>query len=1017
VRGQLKVLSAFAVLFAFLILGVTFASAVAPTVTVDNASAVSYTSAHVSGEVDPQGQSTTYRFQYITEAQVQENLANFLPEFEGASTGPEATIEGAAQPVAGDLTNLTPATTYHLRLVAENADGSVEAIAASTFPTLAVAAPTVSIDPVTTITDSAAHFSGDINPGAPPGNPSGFDVNWHFECDPDCPGLVGGTISADSSPHQVSADATGLNPGTTYEVRLVASNAGGPATAGLEDFSTATVAPEIQGSQATALSTEATLKAQINPGGLATKYHFEYGTSASYGSSTEERTLAAGGSTVNVKADLFGLSPATTYHFRVVASNSLGSVKSNDLNITTLSSASGGGCSNESIRIQQQATSLPDCRAYEQASPVDKNNADVTPGFVTSQSSPDGNRLAFGSTGGFAGTRSVQAITSYITTRSPDAWSTVGIEPPTTTTTIATFAGLYGAFSSDLSRGIFAAPDPPLVPGAPTGRIAGSQIFNLYSRDNEDDAYELLTPNRPYDDDGANVPEVTGGSSDFSVVAFDSQDALTPNAPFGPENQAYEWRAGDIRLVGILPNGSVAPGGANVGFPIAVMTPANTVSADGSKVFFRSPAAQNPLQVSGSYELYVREDGETTTQISASRRTPVDPNGPGSALFWGASASGGDVVFTDTEKLTDDATADPANLFGDLYKYDTDAGELLDLSVDNNDPEGADVQGVVGTADGDASYVYFVAKGTIVDGEGEAGQPNLYVGHAGTTHYITTLSPGDSKDWEFSPRNRTARISSDGERLAFVSSAPLTGYDNHVAQGESCGKGAFGVPLPAACPQVFLYDADADRLSCLSCRQDGSRPEAASGLGSPGASSVLFGGLSIHEPNNFSTDGKRLYFESADALLPQDSNGTNDVYQWQAGRIGLVSDGNGLHASTFADASASGDDVFIATADRLVSQDQDNNIDVYDARVGGGISSQNQLPPAPPCQGEECRRPPAGAPRIQVPASSTLSGPINPARRGHKKRHPKRKPTHHHRKRQHKAHQGKRGVRSGKQRQ
>src|ERR1700761_6130655 len=105
-----------------LVLGVALADASAPTVTIGATTEVSYVTAHVEGTVDPGGEPTTWRFQYVTEAQFQENLANSLPPFEGAATGLEGSTE-TAEPLSGDLTGLAANTTYHLRLFAENISG------------------------------------------------------------------------------------------------------------------------------------------------------------------------------------------------------------------------------------------------------------------------------------------------------------------------------------------------------------------------------------------------------------------------------------------------------------------------------------------------------------------------------------------------------------------------------------------------------------------------------------------------------------------------------------------------------------------------------------------------------------------------------------------------------------------------------------------------------------------------------------------------------------------------------
>jgi hypothetical protein len=128
---------------------------------------------------------------------------------------------------------------------------------------------------------------------------------------------------------------------------------------------------------------------------------------------------------------------------------------------------------------------------------------------------------------------------------------------------------------------------------------------------------------------------------------------------------------------------------------------------------------------------------------------------------------------------------------------------------------------------------------------------------------------------------------------------------------------------------------------------------------------------------NLSADGNRVFFQTAEALVPQDTNGQTDVYEWEDGRLYLISTGQSSSPSFFGDASADGDDVFFFTRQALVGQDQDNNIDVYDARVGGGIAAQNPLVPVAPCAGEACLAAPGAPPAFSVSSSAAFSGTGN----------------------------------------
>ena len=117
------------------------------------------------------------------------------------------------------------------------------------------------------------------------------------------------------------------------------------------------------------------------------------------------------------------------------------------------------------------------------------------------------------------------------------------------------------------------------------------------------------------------------------------------------------------------------------------------------------------------------------------------------------------------------------------------------------------------------------------------------------------------------------------------------------------------------------------------------------------------------------------------------------------GCLYLISTGKGKEPAFFSDASESGDDAFIFTADQLVAQDKDELIDVYDAKVGGGLPYQSQVE-AKPCEGEACKGLPAVPPAVQSPGSSSFSGPANqkPARHHKKKHHKKKKQQKHHKK-------------------
>lgn len=640
--------------------------------------------------------------------------------------------------------------------------------------------------------------------------------------------------------------------------------------------------------------------------------------------------------------------------------------------------ASAGGCPNEQFRTGLGA-GLPDCRAYEQVSPVDKNGGDVTPNisehlFV---SSTDGGRMSFASTQAYVDALTGAAtVQFYVASRGASGWSSRSLLPSQRAEPFVMTGPVIAAFSSDLSSAILSSggagngghrgqDEPPLVSGEPP------KNENLFVSDTSGNAYQLVdvTPAGVMPS-GAEFDRAT---PDLSHVVFKEEAQLTPSASATTQN-IFEWAGGAVSLVSALPGGGAA---SNASF--------DAVSEDGSRVVFTADDGN----------LYLHENGVPTVQIDASHGS----GGGGAGGFGVASSDGSKVFFTDSAErgLTNDTVAGSGE---NLYEYDVAGATLTDLTPDVH----AEVQGVVG-AGSDGSYLYFVADGSLAAGA-TAGQPNLYLRHSGVTTFIATLKPGaelsdsgDGRDWGMRYR-RSATVTPDGIRLAFDSLASLTGYDNRDA--------TTGEPDT----EVFLYDAVANHLVCASCNPSGDRP-----IG-PSAIRELFSGLNLgpeeSPPHYLYSDGNRLFFNSLDALSPQDSNGKEDVYEYEGGKVSLISSGTSGEFSEFADASASGDDAFFFTDQQLVAQDRDPQFDLYDARVGGGFPAPT-VPAS--CVGESCRQSPVGAPVLGAPGSVTFAGDGNltPAIAAPvlKPRPKAKKPKAKKRRRRAKAKKGARGSRRG----
>ncbi len=180
-------------------------------------------------------------------------------------------------------------------------------------------------------------------------------------CDND-PGSGSGDVA-------VSAAVSGLDPITVYHFRIVASNANPGGAAAGPDQTFTTKGPLISATNAKPVTaTTATLNAKLNPQGTPTTYHFEYGPTASYGHSTPESAPLGGTADRSRESEHRRVSPrATTYHFRIVATNADANANGPDATFTTVGTPD--NCPNASLRSGFGAN-LPDCRAYEQASPV-----------------------------------------------------------------------------------------------------------------------------------------------------------------------------------------------------------------------------------------------------------------------------------------------------------------------------------------------------------------------------------------------------------------------------------------------------------------------------------------------------------------------------------------------------------------------------------------------------------------------------------------------------------------------
>ncbi len=875
----------------------------------------------------------------------------------------------------------------------------------------------------------------------------------------------------------------GLAPDTTYHYRLQASNHNGVNTGeALQDQEFHTPGPGVHGEFVGDVSaTAASLSAKIDPNGAETSYFFQYtdaGSTSACGLTAEgvsegcstapaapgEMLPAGGGSDDDVSDHVQGLTPGTTYHYRVVAVSDL-KVESGVFRPVAFAGP------DHTFTTQPAGASavLPDGRAWELVTPPDKHGATlyrpIDSEGIAMLASLSGDALTFAfespSERGAAGFSEVEQA---LAVRGSDGgWSSRDIATPHGSAVGAAFGGSaeYKFFSPDLGlalvepRGPFTSLEPEVFP-PDTGRTPYLRHdLTCASESGKGTCYEpVVTGEEGYSDvlptadfngveetktrarETNGVVNVIGASPDLQHVIVKSEVQLTNVVTPAGGRELYEWSASKppserLELVSLNEENRPAPNGALLGYeePGAEQDARGAVSGDGSMVFWTEEHGG----------LFVRD---TAKGVSLRLDQVKEGKGYGTVepVFQGASANGSRVFFTDTQQLTSDSDAEAGK--PDLYVCEIGEVEgrlecaLTDLTPKNEHKEAGSVQRVMTGFSEDGSWAYFVANGVLPGTASEGAKPgscvnsesvpgatcNLYVAHYDGSGWeqarlVAVLSGDDFADWSgvdlANLSGLTAGVSPDGRWLAFVSDRELTGYDNHDAGS--------GEPDE----EVFLYHASLEgtgRLVCASCDPSGARPEGVEYQRVP-KNGLVEGDTSVFAPTQwfaaslpgyvsfqlnkawyrprYLSDSGRLFFDSSAALVPQDTNDNQSVYEYEPvgvggssgcstdlsiyvasaeGCVGLISSGTAAGESAFVDASENGDDVFFMTSARLTGQDVDNAFDIYDAHVcsvGSPCRVEESAPPV--ClTADACRAAPSVEPEVfGAPASTVVSGPGN----------------------------------------
>jgi hypothetical protein len=675
---------------------------------------------------------------------------------------------------------------------------------------------------------------------------------------------------------------------------------------------------------------------------------------------------------------------------------------------------------------------LPDGRVYEQVSPVQKNGEEAGANIVGASNeveytvaSADGDQVLYGGTGPFGEATSGADFFSVSRRAEGSGWGTAAALPEA----IGRFAGNYMAErpisiypAADMSASVFTA-GASFAPADPIGPAGINSEGVFLARLDRSVAWlsepttadPLPVPGEVHDANGM-IP--AGGSPDLGTVYFGYYGTLVPGdasrkqyvvEPGRPEGVGpwgfYESKDGLLSSAGVLPDGSLdpfgaVPAGGAARFPGAV-TPDdfdNEVSEDGSRAFFVSPDPQSdpPAPESDPPELYVRLGGHSILVSRDALAGDIPAPGPagisivaasppdscaaqgGCAAYAYASPDGSHVFFASLDKLARSAAGEEPTGAGPwTYEFDVDTESLTYL------PGVGGSQILASSRDG--SRFLFLRY--------TAGAPELVLS---SDRHLATIAALPSPPETFLPGGRPdnggrlyvapARATADGTVFVFETDSPLPGALDAAGEGPARNGGGY--------EQVYRYDVSTGELSCLSCTPlaepsgDARLSNDDNQIGDPKDDSVT---THLVGSRGLSADGGRVFFDTPAALVPQDINGVRDVYGWEDGKVQLISGGTSPQPSFFLDNSASGDDVFFATAEGISPDDADGSYDVYDARVGGGFP-QPHLPVecTTNCQGE-----PTPAPAFGPSPAESASGAGNVKTKPKAKHH---KHRHHHKK-------------------
>jgi len=965
----------------------------------EEATEIGAASANLNAVLTPEGaEITECTFQYLTQSGWEHNGYNFSNLSSGGSkscaeTAAEIGIGNSPVHVHAKVAGLSPETHYRFRIIAANQHGKTSG-QESAFTTL-LPITGLETEPATAVTFASATLNGVLTPDGIELTECAFEYGETEE--------YGHKVSCEETPAQIGTGTSpvhvhttiALTPNTPYHFRIVAANEVG--TGHGSDQLIPTPGAEADTVHSINGEEKITVFGTVEPGGADTHYHFEFVTEEQFehegfanATSTSEKDAGSSSGRAFVSAETPHLEPETGYRFRLTAESA--GFPGDPVHSPTKTipkphpvEPAPENCPNEVDRYGASAR-LPDCRAYEQVTPAEKEGAQEIFSYGSSDATTsianDGEHFLIGNLLSKWGNNvSGAAAGNYDFNRTPTGWEEASLSPQPQTKNVNN--ELYQLFNSGFSQFL-------IEPQWDTGPTRS-----------EKKEYDLGPAGGPYTT-VATEPNEEGGrggwrgqSRDGSVAVIETADhELIPGHPTstvgtGEVNQdLYGYYDGQLHQVNVETNGAPIGTSGTCGAEIVAGREAgerggdrseagnggnstggvNSISADGSRIFFYdSPGecAKGPGEMSSDgllqgnkANLYMREPfAETTYDIGAYTFEGANPEGTRLLLGKYKAGGGGAEYFTyDTEThLAKHAFSTP---------YPISTGDWQAMSENGND---------------------------------------LYFENAGALNREAT---GGNNLW---------RYDLETETLTFIYHLDGTHggpYGSPYAATEE-GRGFYWMEeVPAeGNEQAYAYDSAEDVVECVACASpyDPEPKQSSFYMETGGPDTGHYAPLVTQASKN----GDFVFFDTSSALLPNDINGeleptgfqapfspSSDVYEWRRhgidgctarqGCLALITNGIDGYKNMLLGTDPSGKDVFIATESVLVAQDKDTQSDVYDARIGGGF------PPPPPlpvqCEGDACHNPP-NPPNDPTPSSSTYEGPGN---EHHVPPKEAKKPTKHH---------------------